>query len=121
MSGRITGRSGGRSLERVTEELGSTCGAGFCISNSRIPRGSLDSGRVDPPSSESPATQTVEAGAGPFVLSALGLPAWAGAEGSAHARRWWWVAGLGAMQTALPGSYFERLGVPRLRSVTPTR
>jgi group II intron reverse transcriptase/maturase len=33
---------------------------------------------------------------------------------AAHARRWWAVASHGAITTALPISYFDRLGVPRL-------
>ena len=33
---------------------------------------------------------------------------------AAHARRWWAMAAHGALQTALPTSYFDRLGVPRL-------
>jgi RNA-directed DNA polymerase len=32
----------------------------------------------------------------------------------AHARRWWAMAAHGGTQTALPTSYFDRLGVPRL-------
>ena len=32
---------------------------------------------------------------------------------AAHARRWWAMAAHGALQTALPTSYFDRLGVPR--------
>jgi group II intron reverse transcriptase/maturase len=33
---------------------------------------------------------------------------------AAHARRWWATSAHGALQTALPLSYFDRLGVPRL-------
>ena len=33
---------------------------------------------------------------------------------AAHARRWWATATHGALHTALPTSYFDRLGVPRL-------
>ena len=47
-------------------------------------------------------------------LHARGLPKWLIAKGAGHSRRWWWAVALGAMQTALPGSYFDRLGVPRL-------
>jgi hypothetical protein len=32
----------------------------------------------------------------------------------------WWAAALGATQPALPGRYFERLGVPRLAASTST-
>jgi group II intron reverse transcriptase/maturase len=54
-------------------------------------------------------------------LRARGLPEWLLRKGAGHGRRWWWAASLGAMHTALPGSYFERLGVPRLASHTSTR
>ena len=33
---------------------------------------------------------------------------------AAHATRWWAMAAHGGTQTALPISYFDRLGVPRL-------
>ena len=49
-----------------------------------------------------------------------GLPDWLTRKGAGHGGRWWWEAGLGAMHTALPGSYFERLGVPRLAAQTST-
>ncbi|MGQ0649390.1 MAG: group II intron reverse transcriptase/maturase [Gemmatimonadaceae bacterium] len=47
-------------------------------------------------------------------LRARGLPEWLVRKGGGHGRRWWWASALGAMQTVLPGSYFDRLGVPRL-------
>jgi len=47
-------------------------------------------------------------------LRARGLPEWLVTKGAGHRRRWWWAAGLGALHTALPGSHFDRLGVPRL-------
>jgi hypothetical protein len=53
-------------------------------------------------------------------LRARGLPEWLAQKGAGFGRRWWWAAALGAMQTALPGSYFERLGVPRLDAQTTT-
>ena len=46
-------------------------------------------------------------------LRARGLPEWLVQRGG-PGRRWWWASVLGAMQTALPGSYFDQLGVPRL-------
>ncbi|OGU04263.1 MAG: group II intron reverse transcriptase/maturase [Gemmatimonadetes bacterium RBG_16_66_8] len=54
-------------------------------------------------------------------LQARGVPAWLTQKGANHGRRWWWAAGLGALHTALPGAYFERLGVPRLAAPTSTR
>jgi hypothetical protein len=53
-------------------------------------------------------------------LRARGLPEWLVQKGSGFGRRWWWAAALGAMHTALPGSYFDRLGVPRLAAQTST-
>jgi group II intron reverse transcriptase/maturase len=53
-------------------------------------------------------------------LRARGLPEWLSQKGASFAKRWWWASALGAMQTALPGSYFERLGVPRLATRTST-
>jgi len=54
------------------------------------------------------------------ALRALGLPEWLVQKGSGFAKRWWRASALGAMQTALPGRYFERLGVPRLATHTTT-
>jgi len=54
------------------------------------------------------------------ALRALGLPEWLVKKGSGFAERWWWASALGAMHTALPGAYFERLGVPRLATHTST-
>jgi hypothetical protein len=53
-------------------------------------------------------------------LRARGLPEWLAYKGAGHGRRWWYAAALGAMHTALPGTYFERLGVPRLAAPTST-
>jgi RNA-directed DNA polymerase len=53
-------------------------------------------------------------------LRARNVPEWLLVKGAGHGRRWWWAAGLGALHTALPGSYLERLGVPRLAAPTST-
>jgi RNA-directed DNA polymerase len=53
-------------------------------------------------------------------LLARGLPEWLARKGRGFRRRWWWASALGAMHTALPGSYFDRLGVPRLAASTST-
>jgi RNA-directed DNA polymerase len=53
-------------------------------------------------------------------LRARGVPEWLVKKGSGHGRRWWWASALGAMHTALPGRYFDRLGVPRLAAQTAT-
>jgi len=54
------------------------------------------------------------------ALRARGLPEWLVQKGAGFARRWWWASALAATNTALPGSYFERLGVPRLAARTST-
>jgi RNA-directed DNA polymerase len=56
---------------------------------------------------------------GPTVfreLRARGLSIRAAAEVAAHCRRWWRTAGHVALHTALPNSYFDRIGIPRLAS-----
>ncbi len=47
-------------------------------------------------------------------LRARGFPDWLVRRGGGHGRRWWWASAQTAMQMALPGAYFDRLGVPRL-------
>lgn len=47
-------------------------------------------------------------------LRARGVPDRVTRAAAAHARRWWATAAHGALQTALPTSYFDRLGAPRL-------
>ena len=57
---------------------------------------------------------------GPTVCRELlirGVPACTARGAAAHARRWWATAAHGALQTALPTSYFDRLGVPHLTPV----
>ena len=54
---------------------------------------------------------------GPTVcreLRARDVPDRVALAAAAHASRWWAMAAHGALQTALPISYFDRLGVPRL-------
>jgi group II intron reverse transcriptase/maturase len=53
-------------------------------------------------------------------LRKCGLPEWLAMKGAGYGKRWWWAAGLGAMNTALPGVYIERLGVPRLAANAST-
>ncbi|MGH2907568.1 MAG: group II intron reverse transcriptase/maturase [Solirubrobacterales bacterium] len=54
------------------------------------------------------------------ALRARGLPEWLVQQGGGHGRRWWRASTLSALHTALPGSYFDRLGVPRLARLTST-
>jgi RNA-directed DNA polymerase len=53
-------------------------------------------------------------------LRALGVPEWLARKGAGFGARWWAASALAAMHTALPGLYFERLGVPRLAASTST-
>lgn len=48
------------------------------------------------------------------ALRARGVPRRVARAAAAHTSRWWRIAGHGALQTALPISYFTQLGVPRL-------
>jgi len=43
-----------------------------------------------------------------------GLPEWLALKAARFARNWWRLAAHGALNTALPGEYFARLGLPRL-------
>jgi group II intron reverse transcriptase/maturase len=47
-------------------------------------------------------------------LRARGVPERVALAAAAHTRRWWATAADGGLQTALPISHFDRLGVPRL-------
>lgn len=47
-------------------------------------------------------------------LRARGVSERVALAGAAHATRWWTTAAHGALQTVLPISYFDQLGVPRL-------
>ena len=47
-------------------------------------------------------------------LRARSVPERVARAAAAHATRWWATAAHGALQTALPVSYFDRLGLPRL-------
>jgi group II intron reverse transcriptase/maturase len=47
-------------------------------------------------------------------LRARGVPERVTCAAAAHATRWWRTAGHGALHTALPTSFYDRMGVPRL-------
>lgn len=119
----ITGRSGGRSMEQVTGELGTYLRGWkeyFKLADTPGIFADLD-GWIH---HRLRAVQLKQWKCGQTTfraLSAWGLPEWLVVKGAGHGRRWWWASALGAMQTALPGSYFDRLGVPRLAAQTSTR
>jgi group II intron reverse transcriptase/maturase len=119
----ITSRSGGRSMERVTGELGAYLRGWkeyFKLSNTPGVFFDLDHWihrRLR-------AVQLKQWKRGTTVYRELrrrGVPEWLAPRAALFARNWWRVAGHGALHTALPGSYFERLGVPRLAANTSTQ
>jgi group II intron reverse transcriptase/maturase len=118
----ITRRNGGRSLGRVTKELG-TYLRGWresCkLADTPGVFADLD-GWIHRRLRALQLKQWKHGRATYRELAARGLPEWLTRKGARHDRRWWWAAGLGAMQTALPGSYFDRLGVPRFAASTST-
>lgn len=118
----ITSRSGGRSMGQVTGELGQYLRgwrAYFRLADTPGIFTDLDSWihrRLR-------ALQLKQWKRGRTTfreLCARGLPEWLVKKGAGHGRRWWWAAALGAMHSALPGHYFEELGVPRLAACTST-
>lgn len=118
----ITSRSGGRSMGQVTGELGQYLRgwrAYFRLADTPGIFTDLDSWihrRLR-------ALQLKQWKRGRTTfreLYARGLPEWLVKKGAGHGRRWWWAAALGAMHSALPGHYFEELGVPRLAACTST-
>ena len=112
----ITSRNGGRSLEHVTRELRTYMrGWKQYFSLARTPGifRSLDQWirrRLR-------MLQLKQWKRGTTVfreLRARGVSERVAAAAAAHARRWWAMAAHGALHTAMPGEYFDTLGVPRL-------
>ena len=119
---RITNRNGGRSMEKVTRELGTYLRGWkqyFKLADTPGIFGALD-GWIHRRLRTLQLKQWKRGRATWRELRARGLPEWLTQKGAGHGVRWWWAAALGAMHTALPGTYFERLGVPRLAAQTST-
>ncbi len=118
----ITCRNGGRSLEQVTGELGAYLrGWKEYFQLAETPRILADLDGWVHRRLRALQLKQWRRGVTTFrELHARGVPEWLIRRGAAHRSRWWWAAGLGALQTALPGTYFDRLGVPRLAAVTST-
>jgi len=119
----LTRRNGGRSIHQVTRELGQYLTgwkAYFHLAETPGIFGALD-GWLHRRLRALQLKQWRRGRTTWRELRARGLPEWLVQRGAGHRRRWWWAAGLGAMHTALPGSYFDRLGVPRLAAPTSTR
>ena len=112
----ITSRNSGRSLTHVTEELRSYLGGWkryFQLAETpKVFREHDEWIRR-----RMRAVQLKQWKQGPTVyreLRARQVPDRVARAAAAHARRWWAMAAHGALQTALPTSYLDRLGVPRL-------
>lgn len=112
----ITSRTGGRSMERVAQDLRSyLVGWKNYFQLAETPRvfSDLDEWirrRVR-------AVQLKQWKQGPTICGELltrGSPGPVARAVAAHATRWWAMAAHGGTQTALPTSHFDRLGVPRL-------
>ena len=115
--------------ERWTEHHASrarSCGAiswaGRSTSSSPTRPRSSRTRRLDSPSTASAATQTVETRPTRVVgHCALGVSPSGWRRKAAERPTLVVASALGAMHTALPDAYFDRLGVPRLASITSTR
>jgi RNA-directed DNA polymerase len=114
----ITSRTRGRSLNAVVAELRRYLPgwkAYFCLDETPRTFQNLDAWlrrRLR-------AVQLKQWGRGATVfreLRARGLSKRSAAEAAAHCKHWWRTAGHVALHTALPNSYFDRIGVPRLAS-----
>ena len=112
----ITARSGGRSLEQTAKDLGSYLrGWKQYFKLAETPRLLRDLDGWIHRRMRALQLKQWKRGRTTFrALRARGLPEWAARKGSGHGQRWWRASALAAMHTALPGSYFDRLGVPRL-------
>lgn len=113
-----TARNGGRNLEQVATDLGSYLRGWkqyFKLAETPSIFQALD-GWIHRRLRAMQLKQWKRGRATRRALRARGLPEWLVQKGGGHSGRWWWASALGGTQTALPGSYFDRLGVPRLAS-----
>jgi group II intron reverse transcriptase/maturase len=119
---KITTRSGGRSMAQVTKQLGMYLRGWkeyFKLAETPVVFADL-AGWLHRRLRALQLKQWQRSRAAARALRAHGLPEWLVLKGAGFGGRWWWAAALGAMHTALPGTYFERLGVPRLAAHTST-
>jgi RNA-directed DNA polymerase len=118
----ITRRNGGRSIQQVTRELGLYLRGWkeyFKLAETPTILRELD-GWIHHRLRAVSLKQWHRGRATIRALRARDVPEWLAVKGAGHGRRWWWASALGALHTALPGSYFERLGVPRLATIPST-
>ena len=112
----ITSRNGGRSLTTVAEELRSYL-TGWKLYFRLAETPSIFRGLDEWLRRRLRAVQLKQWKRGTTAyreLRARHVPDRVACAAAAHATRWWATAAHGAMHTALPTSYFDRLGVPRL-------
>jgi len=119
---RITRRSGGRSMSQVCEELGKYLRGWkeyFKLADTPRVFEDLD-GWIHHRLRAIQLKQWKRGRATVRAMRARGVPEWLALKGARHGGRWWWASAKHAMHRALPGKYFERLGVPRLAATTST-
>ena len=112
----ITSRTTGRSLTRIAEELRSYL-TGWKLYFQLAETPSVFQSLDEWLRRRLRAVQLKQWKQGPTVyreLMARGASGLIARAVAAHATRWWAMAAHGGTQTALPISYFDRLGVPRL-------
>jgi RNA-directed DNA polymerase len=112
----ITSRNGGRSLTRVVAELrGYLTGWKLYFQLAETPRIFRDLDEWLRRRLRAVQLKQWKRGTTAYdELRARNVPDRVARAVAAHARRWWAMAAHGGTQTALPTSYFDRLGVPRL-------
>ena len=112
----ITSRTGGRSMTRIAEELRSyLTGWKLYFPTGRDAKHLPRNRQMAPPPAARRTAQAVETRH--HHLPRTPRPRTLGqgrTGGAAHVRRWWAAALHPAFTAALPISYFDRLGVPRL-------
>jgi len=112
----ITSRTGGRSLKAIAVELRSYL-SGWKLYFRLAETPSVFRGLDEWLRHRLRAVQLKQWKQGPTIcgeLLARGATRPVARAVAAHARRWWAMAAHGGTQSALPLSYFDRLGVPRL-------
>jgi RNA-directed DNA polymerase len=113
---RITSRTGGRSMTRVAAELRSyLTGWKLYFQLAETPRIFADLDKWLHHRLRAVQLKQWKRGTTAYrALRARGLSDKVARHGAAHVRRWWAAAAHPAFTIALPISYFDRLGVPRL-------
>ena len=112
----LTSRNGGRSLQRVTEELGAYLRGWkqyFSLADTNGVFGDLDKW-IHRRLRMVQLKQWKRGTTAYRELVARGVPTRVALGAAAHANHWWRTAAYGALHTALPGEHIESLGVPRL-------